>query len=552
VLRKIILRRFNGLLKEYRNTLKNMIHMKGVGVMGSRKCFNIQSCVLLFSVIFLLFASTAIAAPKIAVYAYHSEPYIDLDPSVEYSNGIIPLQNVYETLTRYNARTKKIEPLLATKWVASSDGLKWTFTIRSGVKFHDGTNLTAKIVKDSIERTMRLKKSASYIWDAVKAIDTPNNTTVVFTLKNPSPMDLICSASYAAFIMSPESMKMDSSWFNSGKDGGSGPYSIAKVQKGEQIILKAFKDYWGGWKPDQFDGVIIKKYAESSARRQLVEKGEAQITEGLSATDLNALSKNPNVVVHADPAWKNAIAFWNTQKSPLDNVNLRRALCYAYPYDEVVKNVLDGRAKKASGLVPVGLWGHSDKLGAPKFDIAKAKKYLALSGVDPKKCKFEVTFTSGYEEYRSAMQIYKTNLKKLGIDLNIHEMTWDSEWERSKNKNPKDRQDLLIMNWWPDYPSPLSWFYTLMHSEKNISFNLSYINNPKIDKLIEEADTKTVVNRKEAENIFINLQEIAIDQAYFINMFDREACWVVNKNVKGFYNNPAYETVVFFYDLRTK
>ena len=528
--------------------------MRFVSVKRSRSLFRLSGALLLAAFMFLSFgvASVYAAPPKIALFAYHTEPYIDLDPSVEYSNGIIPMHNVYETLTRYDITTKKVQPLLAESWKSEDNGKRWVFKIRKGVKFHDGSALTAEAVKGSIERTIKMKKSASYIWDAVQKIEAPDADTVVFTLKNPAPMDLICAASYAAFIISPAAVAKDSAWFNSGNDGGTGPYQIAKVQKGEQIVLKRFDGYWRGWKDGQFDGVIIKKYAESSSRRQLLEKGDALITAELSASDLKALAKNKNLTIHGDPSWKNAIGFWNTQKEPINNADFRRALCYAYPYQEVIKNVLNGRARTATGLIPSGLWSHSDKLGVQTFDMDKAKSYLKKSGVNPGKYKLEVTFTTGSEVYRSAMQIYKANLKKLGIELNIREMTWDSVWERAKNKNPNDRQDLLLMNWWPDYPSPLSWFYSLVHSEKDVVFNLSYINDPKLDKMIDTADLKTATNRGEAEKLFIDVQKDAVDKAYFLYLFDRVDSWVVSSKVKGFKSNPSYETVVFFYDLSMK
>ena len=93
-----------------------------------------------------------------------------------------------------------MQPLLATSWTKSADAKTWTFTIRQGVKFHDGTPMTAAAVKAAIDRTIKLNQGAAYIWGAVKSIDAPDATTVVFHLKYPAPIDLISSAGYAAFI----------------------------------------------------------------------------------------------------------------------------------------------------------------------------------------------------------------------------------------------------------------------------------------------------------------------------------------------------------------
>lgn len=104
-----------------------------------------------------------ITSDAILYYACGSEPYLTLDPSVENSNGVCVLQNVYETLTRYNDQTGEVEPCLATSWTHSDDGTVWEFTLREDVTFHDGTKMNANAVKRSIERTIGLAKGAAYI-----------------------------------------------------------------------------------------------------------------------------------------------------------------------------------------------------------------------------------------------------------------------------------------------------------------------------------------------------------------------------------------------------
>ncbi|SHI75829.1 ABC transporter substrate-binding protein [Lutispora thermophila] len=485
---------------------------------------------------------------KIAYYAYNTEPYIDFDPSVEYSNGIIVLNNIYETLTRYDINTEKIEPLLAEEWTSNEDGTVWTFKIRKGVKFHDGAELNADAVKKSIERTMGLKMGAAYIWDCVKEIKVIDDYTVEFDLSYPAPLDLIASAGYAAFIISPNAIDKDSTWFNEGNEAGSGPYKVQQVTKGEEVILAKFDDYWRGWNDNQYERVIIKKIPESSSRRQLIEKGEAQITTSLSVTDIKALRENAAVNVIEGPSWKNIIGFYNTEKKPLDNVDFRRALSYAFPYDEVVNDVKEGMAYKSFGLIPKGLWGHDESLMQYEMDLQKAEEYLKKSGVNPEGIKLEVTFTSGSEALRNAAQLYQVNLKKLGIELQIHEMNWDNVWEKSKNTNPEDRQDILFMNWWPDYASPMSWLFSLVHSEETILFNLSYIKDKNLDGIIEKADKLSAIDRAEAEKSVIEVQRDVLDKAYFIHAFDDKSVWAADAHFKGFKPNPAYEGVVFFYD----
>lgn len=113
----------------------------------------------------------------------------DLDPATSFSNDGAVLANVYEGLTRYIPATDKaeakIEPLLATSWDVSADGKTWTFTLRDGVKLHDGSPLTSQAVKGSIERTKKIGGGASFIWGPVASIETPEPLKVVFLLSEP-------------------------------------------------------------------------------------------------------------------------------------------------------------------------------------------------------------------------------------------------------------------------------------------------------------------------------------------------------------------------------
>lgn len=488
-------------------------------------------------------------AKNLLFQANGNTPYINLDPSVENSNGVMVLHNTYEMLTYYNYETGKIDPMLAESWSASEDGKSWTFKIKEGVKFHDGTDLNAEAVKKSIDRTMELGLGASFIWDSVESIELIDKYEVKFNLKYPAPIDLIASAAYAAFIISPDAAEKDSDWFNQGNGAGTGPYKIQKAVAGEEVVLEKFDDYWRPWKENQYTSIIMKKVPESSARRQLLEKEEAQISVNFSTTDIEAMKKSDKVQIVQRPLYDTVVGCLNTEKYPLDNVDFRRALSYAFPYEETVNNVLEGQGVQSHGLIPGGLWGHSEDLMQYNFDLDKAKEYLDKSGVKTDGLTIEMTISSGYDEYRNFAQLFQINLKKLGINLEIREMSWDAQWEKAKNPNPKDRQDIFLFIWWPDYPSPISWFEGLVRSENKIFFNLSYIKNTDLDAKMHEASMLTVTDRDKAEQIMIDMQKEIIDEAYFIHMYDKSATYGISKDLKGFTTNPAYPTVVRYFDL---
>jgi len=487
--------------------------------------------------------------PQVALYAFNSAPILDWDPSVEFSNGVIVLHNVYETLLRYDPLEDKFIPVLATDYEKSEDGLTWTFHIRKGVKFHDGTELDAEAVRFSIQRTIDLGKGAAFIWDPVEEINVLDEYTVEFKLKYPAPLDLIAASAYGAFIVSPEAVKSHpEDWLSQGNEAGTGPYKLKSYQLGEEVVLEKFEDYWRGWEGPHFDTVVIKKIPETATRRQLVEKGDADITIELPYEDIEALKEHPDVNVVVGPSFQNLFMMFNTDKPPLDNKLVRQALSYAFPYDNVVKYSMGSFARQARGAIPYGLWGHGEDLFQYEYDLDKAKELLAEAGYPDGGFELLLTYLSGDEAEKKAAELYKSELAKLGIELEIRGMPWEAEWEQAKSPDPNKRQDIFTFYWWPDVAGPHTYLYNMFHSQEEIFFNLAYWENEEFDKLVDEAAELSGIDRARAEELYIQAQEILVEEAPAIFVYDQQYVRVLNKSFKGYEDNPAYPHVVFFYD----
>ncbi len=489
------------------------------------------------------------AEMEIAYYAYNSEPILNWDPSVMFSNGIIVLNNIYETLLRFDPDAKEFEYLLAEGYSVSEDGLTWTFNLREGVKFHDGTEMTAEDVKFSIDRTISLGTGASYIWSAVSEIVVIDEYTVEFQLSYPSPLDLVASSPYAAFIMSKDAVEnADENWFENANEAGSGAYMLESAAMGDEVIMTAFEDYWKGWEGDHFDKVIIKKVSETSSRRQMIEKGDADITQSLPSEDVEALKVTEGVDIIVKPSFTNLIGFFNTEKEPLDNPKVRQALSYAFPYQDVVDYAVGGYAKQSVGVIPYGHWGHSDDLFQYTKDLDKAKELLLEAGIQEGELSLLLTYMAGDESEKKSAELYKAELSKIGVELEIRAMPWETQWEMAMNEDPDQRQDIFVMYWWPDTSSPYSWLYSLYHTEEEILFNMSYYANEEFDTIIDNAAEISGTDIVKAEEEFIRAQEILIEDSPSIFMYDREEVWAINSTFKGFKYNPSYPLVVFFYD----
>jgi len=528
-------------------------NLKNIIIIKERKMKKYYLLSIVTFLLFSLFLGAIIGNAQdkdFAFYAFPWAPFADWDPSVENSNGIPGLSNIYETLLRYDPLEDKIIKFLATDYTTSSDGLTWTFYLRKGVKFHDGTELNADAVKFSIDRTMRINKGPAYIWEAVDKINVVDNYTVEFRLKYPTPLDLICAAPAGAFIMSPTTIKSHpDNWLSEGNEAGSGPYKLENFKReNEEIVLTWFEDYWRGWEGKHFKKAVIKGVTEVATRRLLIESGEADFTGGLLFGDIATLQKSENVNVSIGPSFLTYRIALNTQKEHLNNKLVRQALAYAFPYQDVISYCFGGYARQGKGPVSQALLGYSEGLFQYKYNLDKAKQLLEEAGYANGGFKFLITYCAGDEIEKKTAELFKASLAKLNIDLEIRGMPWESQWALAKDNNPEKRQDLWIQNWWPDFPSPQSWLYPLFYSEEEPFFNMSYYKNKEFDNLLDKAWRESGIDRNKSVNTYIEAQKILVEDCPEIFVCDHEDVFYSNKTFKGYKNNPAYPRVLYFYD----
>lgn len=491
--------------------------------------------------------STADGNEEVLYHAYYSEPYMTLDPSTEQSNGIKILYNVYETLTHYNDQTGEAEPLLATDWTSNADGTEWVFRLRDDVTFHDGEKMNAEAVKKSIERTIALGGGASYIWDSVDSIEATGEYEVTFRLSYSASIPLIASAGNAAYIMSPNVIDKDVEWFNEGNDGGSGPYTITAVSA-RAVTMSAYKDYRGGWRDNQFQNIYIQEVSDSGDRRKLLESGEAQLSSDFSAEDLNALRKEEGFSVLPVHTFTNVLLMLNTKSAPCSNKDFRKALAYAFPYEETINDILKGSGAQSHGMITEGLWGHSDDLMQYRCDLEKAAEYIEKSGLGD--CTVTVSYMGSNAEYGEMLQKYKDNLAAIGVTLKLLSMDWEAQLTLAKSADPDDCQDIMLMKWWPDYADPASWFSTLLvNTGDSVGYNFCYLDDDIFNSENKKAIELTATDQDAAEKLYLRMQEKILEECYMIFAYDAMQNYAVSDTVSGVYENPAYQTCIYYYDI---
>ncbi len=487
-------------------------------------------------------------------YASYSEAIVGWDPATENSNSILPLSNVYETLTFYNPETQEVEPLLATEWSTSPDGLEWTFKVRQGVRFHTGKTMTARDVEASIERTIELGQGAAYIWSAVKSVEAPDDGTVVFRLKYPSPIDLIASAGYAAYVYDTEVEGVTdlNAWFEEGNETGTGPYRVVEWNPGEEIELRleAFPEYWRGWEGPHYERVVYRIVPEATTSAQLLRAGDVTFVERMTPQLFQTFKGDPNFETVEAPSWQNLLGLLNTQTGPLADVRVRQAVAYAIDYEGII-TALQGAAAPSSGVVPPGLWGHFEDLPNYTYQPERAAELLAEAGYGPggKPMELELVYTQGDADEQLVGTIIKSNLADLNIDVEVRGLQWQTQWARAKSPDPEKRQDIFIFYWWPDYADPISWFVNLFHCEDEPFFNLSYYCNPDLDEMIDAVPSYTATDRDRAVEMYREMQEVLLRDMPALYLYNQNYQHAMLASVGGYRINPAYPNVVFAYEV---
>ena len=496
----------------------------------------------------MLWSAPATAQSKNIFTATYTTGFIDLDPSTAASSEIAVLANVYEPLVWWqpgeDGADGTLVPGLATSWEPSEDGLTWTFQLRDGVTFSDGTPFNSEAVKFSIERAQRLEGASAWIWWAVESVTTPDPLTAVFTLTDASPIPLIASSAYSAWMVSPAVGDKTGEWFNAGNAAGTGPFLVRSYKPGVQTILERNTNYWGEAPEGAIDIAVIDNVEDPVLREQRLLGGKSDWSEGLETDNLEQIDANENVSVERFNAFQNFFGMYNTAKPPLDNLQVRQALSYAFPYDQLVNNIMSGQVSQARGVVPAGMPGHADDAQQFTQDLAKAKALLAEAGVAENSLSLTVTYTAGSPEPQKAAEIYKAALASIGVELTLQPMSWEAQYELATS-NPEMAQDIFMMFWWPTYVTSLDFLASLFRSEDSINYNLSYYKNPAFDALVDAGAATMATDAASSAASFEEASRLLAADAPAVFLYDQKSTYGVSNDIKNFVSNPAYSHVVF-------
>ena len=450
---------------------------------------------------------------------------------------------VFEGLTRFSADAQ-VEPALATAWTVSPDGRTWRFTLRRNVKFHDGTAFTAQHVIASFTRVLDPKTRGGRGWPlfpiagatafaagkatAISGLTIENDSTIAITLTEPFAIFPKLLAMPVASIV-PANIPAD---FGE-KPVGTGPWKLVEWQHDDFIRFVRNPDYWGG-KPVQ-DTLIARIIPEPSTAVAEFETGnvdllyipEAETRQWEQTEEKKGLLQQAPVL----RLWYVAI---NTTRGPLADLRVRRAINRAIDTKTILAQLLGGRGQPAAGVIPPALDGADTTRVPYGFNTELAKALLKDAGY-PNGITLKL-WTSQDATMSRVAQAIQANLRDAGITAEIVQRESASMREAAR----KGEADLVLKDWYADYPDAENFLYPLLHSENTgVGGNVSFFRNADFDAAVSAARREPDVAKRSA--LYTRADSIAFEQApmaflFFYNELYAVQPWLHNWQAPTIFN----------------
>jgi len=498
---------------------------------------------------FLLTLSFVIAAQAFdsTTFIFATNEEIDtLDPAVTYANtSFREIYVLYDRLVTYEGASIEPKPMLATHWDISEDGLTYTFYLRKDVKFHDETPVTAEAVQYSFVRAIEIGKGPTGLYTGI--IDTDSCEVVddyTFRLhllqKFPPLIPLLGMTMGAVVNPSVADHAVDGdhgeAWLTE-NDAGSGPFILESWERGQEMVLAANKDYWGG--APILDKVVIRIVPEPSTLRMLMETGEIDMAEGISIDAVAGLQVTAGVTVDIVDGMFIHYLNLNTKKGPFQDRKLRQAVAYAVDYDAIIEGVSLGLAIQLRSPIPKPMLGFDENLPEYRHDPVEAKRLLAEAG---KAGGFEVDFLiAPFDTYQRISTSVQNDLRKIGITANIQQFAWPTYMQKLFD----GEFDISVMGWSPDYADPDQNMWTHLHSTNaGPGWNLAHYQNPEVDYWMFQ--TRQTTDPQKRAQYFVMAQALAISDSPYIWLQQRNFLPIYRSWVKGYEPNPMMNFYVAF------
>jgi peptide/nickel transport system substrate-binding protein len=469
----------------------------------------------------------------------------------EYMAGV----NMYEALTTLDS-SGNILPLLADSWDVSDDTLTYTFHLKSGTKFQDGSPVEAKDVAYSISRLMSINEGPAYLFEGVldaNSVTALDSSTVQFKLNKVytpfltnTPIMFVVNSDVA------EANKTDSDpWaqdFLANTSAGAGAYMLDSWARGASMTIKKFDDYHLGWNDQSLDEVRFVITNEEATVKALAASGVLSMSANSQAQEtFDSIGAMDGYSVLKYPTASNFYFKLNHQVAPTDDVNIRKAIALATDYETIRGALLPG--EPLAGPMPaVFADAYLDTLTFPTFDMNAAREHVAASKyAGGGKIPVEIMYVAGLAFEEEIALLMKSNLDQIGFNTILKPEPWNRMTELASK--PETTPAINEVFFSAQYPSPDSFFFSQYHSRaKGTWASMEWVLDDEIDSWIDEARGTGDVTAQNA--IYKKIQQKLTDSQSDVYLLTRTSQQAFSDCLKGFEWVPMMSFEYNFHNMK--
>lgn len=433
----------------------------------------------------------------------------------------------------------KMVPVLATGYTVSKDGLVYTVKLKSGIKFHDGTDFNAEAVKATFDRVTnpdnKLKRYNLY--KNIAKTEAVDATTVRFTLKEAFSPFINSLAHPSGVIISPAALLKYGNKGIALNPVGTGPFKFVEWKQTDYMKVEKFDGYWRKGYP-KIDSITWRPVVDNNTRAALMQTNEAHFSFPMSPEAIATLEKKPSLEVTAAPSIIHRYISMNTLQKPFDNPKVRQAINYAINKEALVKVAFSGYAIPAEGVLPKGVQ-YNVKLGPWPYDPKKARELLKEAGYPNG---FESTLWSAYN-YSTAqkvIQFVQQQLAQVGIKVQVQALEAGQRVERVESApDPATAPVRMYYVGWSSSTGEADWALRPLLASESFPprlFNTAYYKSDVVDNDIAKALVAT--DAAEKTRLYTEAQKQIWNDAPWAFLVTEQLLSVRARNLSGFYVIP--------------
>ena len=473
-----------------------------------------------------------------------------LDPqAVTAVNDFRIVINLYDGLVRYKEGSLEVEPALATSWKITDAGKVYTFTLRKGVKFHDGTPFNAQAVKFNFDRMLDDKHPQhdtgpfplAFFFKAIKQTRVIDDNTVQFKLDKPYAPLLSNLAYPTGLIVSPTAVKKYRKDYGR-HPVGTGPFKFVKWESNRLVSVAKNVDYWDG--APKLNAVVFRPITDANTRVTELLSGGLDLMVEVPPDNVAMFAKDKAYTVYQQAGPHLWFLILNMKEGPFKDKRVRQAVNYAINKQALVDDVLQGTATVATGPTPAAFgWAYNNKLKPYPYDPAKAKQLLKEAGATGAQLTFYVAEGgSGMLNPIAMGTAIQADLARVGLKVKIQTYEWNT-FLGKVNPGLQGKADMAEMAWMTNDPDTLPYLAlrTAAWPDKG-GFNSGYYSNKEVDKLLQQARETT--DQAKRASLYKRMQKIVYNDAPWAFIANWKQNAVTTQQVKGFHLQPSFLLVL--------